>query len=226
MNRKKWCTSVVVVAAGLSLLLVPPAGAGAPAAATCSQLTKAQIQPLLAHHVTKLTVRPVPGIMYGLSAKQVGETCTFSDTATSTGMAVVVIAGPAAARAYRSELHRIGPRLAAVPVVSGGKGVRQRADSHGSVSTAEVGSINGSTYCAVIPNDDVPGQARLEKAAGYKSTIGDQAYADIAAAIGTVCNRIYRRGSTNPASALAALSKIKPVHGGGGGITVPTFPST
>jgi hypothetical protein len=151
----------------------------------------------------------VPGLIYGISAKQVGQTCTFADTEGSNAFAVMVIGGPAAARAYRNETHGLGRSLAPVPVVSGGKAVRQRADSRGSVSTAEVASIKGSTSCAVIPTDDeMPGVARLQKAAGYTAAIGDKAYADIAAAIGTVCNRIYHSGSTNPASALAALRTI------------------
>jgi hypothetical protein len=225
------------IAAVLALAAALPA-APATAAATCSHLTKAQIQPLLVHHVTKLTITPVPGLTYGISAKQVGQTCIFADTEGSNAFTVKVIVGPAAARAYKSELHGLAPgsgfgsidnrKLAQVAVVSGGKGVRSRADSRGSVGTAEVVSINGSTFCAVIPTDDeIPGVARLEKAAGYTADIGDKAYADIAAAIGTVCNRIYRHGSTNPASALAALQKITPKHGGGdgGGITVPTLPT-
>ena len=225
MNRKtSSCTSLVVTSAALALALVPAAGAGASATPTCSQLTKAQIQPLLVHHVTKLTVTPVSGFTYLSSAKQVGQTCVFADTETSSGLSVTVIGGSAAARAYQSEVHALGPSLAPVPVVSGGKAVRQRADSHGSVSSAEVASIKGSTYCAVTPQSgETPGEARLEQAAGDSAAIGDKAYADIAAAIGTVCNRIYRSGSTNPAPALAALKKIKPSHAGGG-ITVPKLP--
>ena len=228
MNWKKnSCASLVGAAVGLTLSFVPTAGAGPTATATCSQLTKAQIQPLLVHSVTRLTVAPVPGLKYLSSAKQVGQTCTFADTETSNAFAVVVIAGPSAARAYKDDLHSLGPTLAHVPVVSGGKAVRQRADKHGSVSTAEVTSINGSTYCAVIPQEgETPGEARLEKAAGDTAAIGDKAYSDIAAAIGTVCNRIYGSGSTNPASALAALKKIKLPHAEGGGITVPKFPPT
>jgi len=210
-------------AAVLTLAAALPAATAA-TGATCSQLTKAQIQPLLVHRITKLTIKPVPGLIYGISAKQVGQTCTFADTEGSNAFEVMVIGGPAAARAYRNETHGLGRSLAPVPVVSGGKAVRQRADSRGSVSTAEVASIKGSTSCAVIPTDDeIPGVARLQKAAGYTAAIGDKAYADIAAAIGTVCNRIYRSGSTNPASALAALRTITPKHGGGT-ITVPTFP--
>ena len=216
-------TSVVVTAVGLALCSVPAGGAGAAVTSTCSHLTRTQIQPLVGNRVTKLTVTPVPGILYGSSAKQVGQTCDFADTATSNALTVVVITGATATRAYRSELHRLGHSLARVPVVSGGKAMRQRADSRGAVSTAEVASIKGSTYCAVTPGDVAPGEARLERAAGGTADIGDKAYADISAAIGTVCNRIYGSGNTNPAPALAALKKIKPKHSGGG-ITVPAFP--
>ncbi len=234
MNWKQGaCISVVGAATAFALCIAPAAGAGAAATATCSQLTKAQIQPLLVHRVTRLKVTPVPGALYGISAKQVGQTCTFADTETSNGLTVVVIAGPAAAHAYKNELHDIAPgtafgsvdsrKLARVPLVSG-KAVRQRADSRGAVTTAEVASIKGSTYCAVIPSDDeLPGVARLQKAAGDTADIGDKAYADVAAAIGTVCNRIYGSGGTDPAPALAALKEIKPKHSGGT-ITVPTFP--
>ncbi len=233
-KNKCSCASLVVTAVGLALGFVPAAGARATATPTCSQLTKAQIQPLLVHRVTKVTVTPVPGIKYLISAKQVGQICDFADTDTSNALTVVVVAGPAAARAYKSELHSLAAgsafgsidnsKLARVPVVSGGKAVRQRADSHGAVTTAEVTSVKGATYCAVIPQgSETPGEARLEKAAGYTADIGDTAYSDIAAAIGTVCNRIYGTGSTNPAPALAALQKITPKHGGGG-ITVPKLP--
>jgi hypothetical protein len=238
MNLKKRSrTSLVVTTVGLALGLVPAAGAGTAATPTCSQLTKAQIQPLLVHSVTKMTVTPVPGIKYLISAKQVGQICDFADKETSNALTVVVIAGPAAARAYKSELHGLAPgsafgsinnsKLAPVPVVSGGKAVRERADSRGAVGSAEVTSIKGSTYCAVIPQDgETPGEAKLEHAAGYTADIGDKAYSYIATAIGTVCNRIYGSGSTNPAAALAALAKIKPSHstGDNGGLTVPKLP--
>jgi hypothetical protein len=224
--KQSACTSVVITTAGLALGLAPSAGAGAAATATCSQLTKAQIQPLVVHRLTTLTVKPVPGALYLSSAKRVGQTCVFADAETSNAFAVVVIGGSAAARAYQGDLHSLGPSLVRVPVVSGGKAVRERADSHGSVGSAEVTSIKGSTYCAVIPQDgETPGEARLEKAAGSTAAIGDKAYSYMAAAIGTVCNRIYGSGSTNPAPALAALKKITPKHAGNGGLPVPTLPA-
>jgi hypothetical protein len=228
MNWKKSVRTPVGVAATLGLVVgvsATTAGAGASATATCSQLAKAQIQPLLIHHVTKLTVKPVPGVLYFSSAKQVGQTCVFADTESTAALTVVVIGGAAAARAYQSDLHSLGPALASVPMVSGGKAVRERADSRGAVGSAEVSSIKGSTYCAVIPQtDEIPSVAKLEQAAGYTADIGDKAYANIAAAIGTVCNRIYGSGSTNPSPALAALKKIKPKKTSGGGLPVPKLP--
>ncbi|HST13869.1 MAG TPA: hypothetical protein VLJ44_03330 [Gaiellaceae bacterium] len=223
MNWKTTCGSLVMTVAGLAVASGQAVGAGA--APTCSQLTKAQIQPLVVHRLTRMTVKPVAGITYLSSAKQVGQTCVFADSETSNAFAVVVIGGQAASRAYQGDLHSLGPSLARVPVVSGGKAVRERADTHGSVGSAEVTSIKGNTYCAVIPQDgETPGEARLEKAAGATAAIGDKAYADIAAAIGTVCNRIYGSSSTNPGPALAALKKLKPRHSGGG-LPVPALPS-
>ena len=119
-----------------------------------------------------------------------------------------MIAGPSAARAYKDDLHSLGPTLAHVPVVSGGKAVRQRADKHGSVSTAEVTSINGSTYCAVIPEEgETPGEARLEKAAGDTAAIGDKAYSDIATAISPVTPEVAGSNPVAPAFENAAFRR-------------------
>jgi hypothetical protein len=58
---------------------------------------------------------------------------------------------------------------------------------------------------------EIAGENSWDIAAGDTSDIGDKAYAYIAAAEGTLCNRIYTSGSKSPAAALAALKKIK-VH--------------
>jgi hypothetical protein len=42
------------------------------------------------------------------------------------------------------------------------------------------------------------GIAQLEDAAGHTSNIGDKAYAELAAAIGTLCNRVLGSGNTTP----------------------------
>ena len=116
MNWKESaCLSGVGTTVALALCFATAAGAGAAPTAACSQLTKAQVQSLLVSRVTKLTVTPVPGILYGSSAKQVGQTCTFADTETSNALTVVVIAGSSAARAYKSELTALALRLHASP---------------------------------------------------------------------------------------------------------------
>ena len=167
------------IAATLAPAATPPTAAGSvvrgrqgsflvrtnASAAACSQLTKAQVQPLLVHRVTNLTVKPVPGVLYLSSAKQVGQTCTFADTETSAALTVVVIGGWSLRR--RPARNRTAPiRNCTRTDCQRGKAVRQRADSHGAVSTAEVASINGSTYCAVIPNGETQARRDLSKRQG------------------------------------------------------------
>ena len=72
--------------------------------------------------------------------------------------------------------------------------------------------MKGTTYCSVNPQaDEIPGVSQLEEAAGATSDIGDRAYREIAAALGTVCNRIYRSGNTKPdLTGLAAAAAAAP----------------
>jgi hypothetical protein len=52
---------------------------------------------------------------------------------------------------------------------------------------------------------------QLEEAAGATGTIGNKAYAEIAAALGTVCNRVYGSGNTTPdLSGLTAAAAAAP----------------
>src|ERR1039458_8704441 len=44
----------------------------------CSQLTKAQVQPLLAHPITKVTVKAVTALQYTGSTKRIGQKCIFA----------------------------------------------------------------------------------------------------------------------------------------------------
>jgi hypothetical protein len=56
-------------------------------------------------------------------------------------------------------------------------------------------------------DEGVPGVAQLEEAAGGTSNIGEAANGIIAAALGTLCNRIYGSGNTTPdLSALGSAS--------------------
>jgi hypothetical protein len=207
-----------LIALGVAAVLAPAAIAQSAAAAasvpTCAQLTKAQLQPLLVHKITKISVKPVSGVMWFAGNKKVGETCVVADTETSNALAITVLGSSATARAFKSDSVSEKPTVP-VPGV-GDKAIREKADAKGAVGTAVVSAVKGGTYCQVDPQEgETPGEAKLEEAAGDTSDIGDNAYADMAAADGTVCNRIFHSGNTSPASALAALKKVKPRKGSG-----------
>jgi hypothetical protein len=165
----------------------------------CSQLTKAQVQPLIVHPITKVTVKQVTGEQYTGSTKRIGQLCVFAaGSGDSEALTVTVISGSAAARAYEGDVQGLSPRPVSVPGI-GSKAVRGRVDAKGAAATTMLSALKGQTYCSVSPGDgDIPGQAQLEEAAGYTSDIGNKAYAEIAAAIGTVCNRIFGSGNTAP----------------------------
>ena len=183
-----------------ALLAAAPAASDAQAPkGACAQVTKAQVQTLMAPRITKLTVTSVPGLTYLVNAKRVGQQCVYAaGPSDSDALSVTVVSGAAAARAYASDVQGLGARPVPVPGV-GDKAVRARVDAKGAVGTAMITSIKGSTYCSVTPRaEDIPGVAKLEQAAGDTADIGNRAYAAIAAAIGTVCNRIYGSGNTKP----------------------------
>jgi hypothetical protein len=215
-----------LIAVGLAAVIAPAAIAQSAIAAgsvpTCAGLTKAQLQPLLVYKITKIVDKTVSGEMYFAGNKKVGETCVVNDTDTSNALAITVLGGSVATKQFTDDSVSEKPTIS-VPGI-GDKAFREKADSKGSVGTPIVSAIKGSTYCSVTPNDgQAPGEARLEKAAGDSSDIGDSAYADIDAADGTLCNRIFHSGNTSPASALAALKKVKPRKGSGstgGGLDV------
>jgi hypothetical protein len=218
-----WLRRRGLIAVGVAAVLAPAAVAQSAVAAgsvpTCGQLTKAQLQPLLVHKITKITVKPVSGEMWFAGHKKVGETCTVADTETSDALAITVLGSAASARAYQGDAVSEKPTVP-VPGV-GDKAIREKADAKGAVGTAVVSAIKGGTYCQVDPQEgETPGEAKLEEAAGDTSDIGDNAYADMAAADGTVCNRIFHSGNTSPASALAALKRVKPKKGSGAGLGI------
>jgi hypothetical protein len=77
--------------------------------------------------------------------------------------------------------------------------VRGRVDAKGAAATTMLSALKGQTYCSISPGDgDIPGEGQLEEAAGDTADIGNKAYAEIADAIGTVCNRIFGSGNTTP----------------------------
>jgi hypothetical protein len=164
----------------------------------CSQLTEAQVQPLIVNPITKVTVKAVTAEQYTGGTQRIGQECVFAaGSSDSEALTVTVISGPVAARAYAADVQGLDGAVAVHGV--GTKAVRAPVDAKGAAATTTLSALKGTTYCAVSPQDgDVPGEAQLEEAAGATSDIGNKAYAEIAAAIGTVCNRIFGSGKTTP----------------------------
>jgi hypothetical protein len=164
----------------------------------CSQLTKAQVQPLIVNPITKVTVKAVTAEQYTLSKKRIGQECVFAaGPGDSEALTVTVISGNIAARAYSADVQGLEGAVAVHGV--GTKAVRAPVDAKGAAATTTLSALKGTTYCSVSPQDgDVPGEGQLEEAAGATADIGNKAYAEIAAAIGTVCNRIFGSGNTTP----------------------------
>src|ERR1019366_4739292 len=85
------------------------AGKSAHASKTgCSQLTKAQVQPLLVHPITKVTVKAVTAEQYTGSTKRIGQECIFAAESDSEAVTVTVISGPISANAYTGDLQGLG----------------------------------------------------------------------------------------------------------------------
>ena len=188
--------SVPSVAGAASGVLVSTSG-HAPKTG-CSQLTKAQVQPLIVNPITKVTVKAVTAEQYTGSTKRIGQECDFAaGSSDSEALTVTVITGPIAARAYGADVQGLDGAVAVHGV--GAKAVRAPVDANGAAATTTLSALKGKTYCSVSPQDgNVPGEAQLEEAAGATADIGNKAYAEIAAAVGTVCNRIFGSGNTTP----------------------------
>ncbi len=185
----------------------PAAGGSGPSAtggtgnatATCNLLTKADVQPLLVDPITTVTVTAA-------GTDSDGQQCVFGTANSSGAIDVLVLGGSDAVPAYAADVQGLASPVD-VPGI-GDKAVRDK--NHG---TDSITSMKGGLYCAVSTGgaDGMPGVAALEKAAGYTSNIGDPAYAAIATALGTLCNRIYGSGNTTPdLSSLQAPAAASP----------------
>ena len=159
-----------------------PGSAGG-TAVTCSQLTKADVQPLLVEPITTVTVTAA-----GIDGE--GQQCVFG-TASSYDVDVLVLRGDEATSGYAQETQGMTTPVS-VPGI-GDKAARDTGDD-------QPDAIKGDVFCAVSLGTDegVPGVAALEEAAGGTSNIGEAANGIIAAALGTLCNRIYGSGNTTP----------------------------
>jgi hypothetical protein len=185
----------------------------------CSQLTKTQVQPLIVNPITKVTVKAVTAEQYTGGTQRIGQECVFAaGSSDSEALTVTVISGPVAARAYAADVQGLDGAVAVHGV--GTKAVRAPVDDKGAAATTTLSALKGTTYCAVSPQDgNVPGEAQLEEAAGATADIGNKAYAEIAAAVGTLCNRIFGSGKTTP-----DLTDL--THAGAAAAAAPTTTTT
>jgi hypothetical protein len=149
--------------------------------ATCKQLTKGQVQPLIVAPIKKVKVT---------KAGQTGQQCVYSGSSGGSAIDVVVIKGEIKA-AFKLEVR--GSDLSvAVPGV-GDKAYRGE-------SNYQIESLSGSEYCSVSVGDEntVPGVAALE---ANGSEIPESANQIVARALGSLCNRLFKKGNTTPSLA-------------------------
>lgn len=151
----------------------------------CKQLTKDQVQPLLANTITDVKVTAA-----GTDGE--GQQCIFSAPDGTGAIDVLVLGGADAQQAWAGAIKAESHGPVAVPGV-GDKASRDTGDG-------EIDSMKGDFYCAVSlgSSGDMPGIGKLEQAAGGTTHIAESAYAVMAAALGTLCNRIYGSGNTTP----------------------------
>jgi hypothetical protein len=153
--------------------------------ATCSQITKEQVQVLIVDPITKVTAKP-----FGPDLE--GQSCAFETSNSDGALVIYVLSGQAATDAYTSDVRGLAQAVSVA-------GVGDKASRDASDSTSQVTSMKGDRYCSVDTQDDlVPGVSQLMDANGNTSRIGDQAYEEIANAVGTVCNLVYGSGNTTP----------------------------
>ena len=160
--------------------------------ATCKQLTKAEIQPLLSAPIA--TVKTTKS---GIA----GQECVFSSADSEADIDIVVDKGSFAKQGYAAEVKGYSAKVA-VQGVAGTHAYRDTGDS-------TVVALKGDEYCSVS-GGPVPGVGAIEEANGGSSNLPEHDHDVIATAFGTICNRIYGSGTTKPS--LDGLSRAHDDH--------------
>lgn len=203
----------------------PSAAAARAGTATCTQVTTAQVQPLLVAKITASAAVPAPAS--DLSLGGTGQLCTFAVAGSASAISILVIGGADADPYYQSQIQSLA-QATAVPGV-GDKAIRDASDSSSAVTAEQNGMV-----CTVDTSsaDQLPGVNALMKAAGDTSDIGDTNWSKVAAALGTLCNVVYGSGNTTPdfSGLTAAASAASTASPAGGSLptnfSVPTDGST
>jgi hypothetical protein len=164
-------------------------GGGGNGKATCTQVTKADAQQLL---LAKITGEKTTTMSDGLVSNGKAQQCVFATQESSQALTITVVGGKDANNYYADSSQGITPT--AVPGV-GAKAVRDKGEG----STLVTAEDNGVT-CAVDTSgaDQLPGVGTLEEAAGSTNDIGDIHWAQVASALGTMCNVVFGSGNTKP----------------------------
>jgi hypothetical protein len=188
---------------------------GGSSSATCKQLTAGDAQPLESSKITGIKVGVVPE--FGNKGQQ----CAFD---TDNGSITVdVLGGSDATTQYTAALQSTER-----PVAVSGVGDKAIRDASGDSSA--VTALKDDVYCSVdIADDgDIPGADHLYAENGHHTDIGDAAFATIAAALATLCNRVFGTGNTTPdLSPLATESAPAPADSGLPSAALPSgFPTS
>ncbi|MEO7125934.1 MAG: hypothetical protein ABI382_08765 [Nakamurella sp.] len=151
----------------------------------CSSVTKADAQALMTDPITTVT-----NSAFGLLPNPDGQNCAFNADGASLNITVF----PDADQLLN---YAAGVKEFAKPVSV--PGIGDRAARDGAEESGAMISVKGGIVCSVSASDEnIPGVGKLDLAAGGTNNIGDANYAIIAAALGTLCNRIYGSGNTTP----------------------------
>ncbi|HEV2635330.1 MAG TPA: hypothetical protein VGX23_09310 [Actinocrinis sp.] len=193
-------------AAGGSSSQAAAAGAGN-GKATCTQLTKDQVQPLLTKPITNVTSAMIPD---QVSVNGTAQQCSFAIDDVAQAIVVTVVGGADADNFFIGAEQSYGTPTS-VPGI-GAKAVRDGGDG-----TSEITAEDNGVSCSASIGDegDLPGLEALEEAAGSTSAIGDKNYAVISTALGTLCNRVFGGGNTTPDLSGLSMSGVSTPTGGG-----------
>jgi hypothetical protein len=168
-------------------------------AVNCKQLAQADVQPLMAGTIDSVTATAA-------GDDDTGQQCDFAGGDGDVSVIDILVLKGAAAT---SEYADTADGEISVPGV-GDKAVRADGD-------VSVTALKDDTYCSVSVGDpgDLPGIGDFEAANEGSSDIPDPVAGAAAAALGTLCNRIFGSGNTTPdlgalAAALAAAATASP----------------
>lgn len=151
--------------------------------ASCKMLTAAEAQPLVVDQITGVTITP-----FGLDGS--GQECRFNTTSDSDSVDVTVVGGAGGTVFYDSDVQGFASS-APLP------GVGDKAMWDSNNESSSFAALKGDVYCSVeVDPEDMPGVGALMDAVNNTIRIGDKNYVILAAAMATLCNRIYGSGNT------------------------------